>query len=212
MKPNDDEGFVAPGTGDALAPAPRTSRTDELVKQAVDKALPNASEEVRRAAGQVIAPWAETLVRSLDDLIRIPGTRFGIGLDAVLGFILPGAGDIATGVGSTALLFLALKHRIPTVVIGRMLLNIGIDSAVGTIPILGDLFDVFFMSNRRNLELIEKYKDNPKEKPSTSDYLLVVGGIILSVLGVILPMIIFWTLIGGGILTCAGVIGSQATQ
>ena len=206
-----DEEWRPPSTepsGSALAPVPRGSAADQLVQRAVDKAMPDAPEELKRGVGKAIAPWAEKLVRGLDDFIRIPGTKIGIGLDPILGFFLPGAGDFATGAGSVALLFLALKHRIPTVVIGKMVLNIAVDTAIGTFPIVGDLFDLVFKSNRRNLDLIEQYRDNPKLQPTTGDYLLVIGGIILAILSVILPMLMFWFVLGG--ITCAGIVGTGA--
>jgi hypothetical protein len=194
----------------ALATVPRTSATGEIVERAIDKAMPDAPDELKKGIGKAIAPWAEKLVRGLDDLIRVPGTNIGIGLDPIIGFFLPGAGDFATGAGSVALLFLALKHRIPTMVIGKMILNIAIDTAVGTVPIVGDLFDLLFKSNRRNLDLIEQYRDNPKLKPTTGDYLLVIGGIILAILSVILPMLMFWFVLGG--ITCAGIFGASAAS
>ena len=55
------------------------------------------SPELRKAASDAISPWAERFVRGLDDAIRIPGTKIGIGLDPILGFVLPGAGDAITG-------------------------------------------------------------------------------------------------------------------
>lgn len=206
---SDDETTAGSGGGStALATLPRAGATDQLVQRAVDQALPDAPDELKRGIGKAIAPWAEKLVRGLDEIVRIPGTKIGIGLDPILGFFLPGAGDFATGAGSVALLFLALKHRIPTVVIGKMVMNIAIDTAVGTVPIVGDLFDLLFKSNRRNLDLIEQYRDNPKLKPTTGDYLLVIGGILLAILSVILPMLVFWVLLGG--ITCAGIFGAGA--
>ena len=64
--------------------------------------------------------WAETLTRVLDDLVRIPGTNIGFGLDGVLGLLVPGAGDAVTGIGSLSLLLLALRRGVPSVVIGRI--------------------------------------------------------------------------------------------
>lgn len=145
-----------------------------------------------------IEPWAEKLVRVLDDGIRIPGTDIRFGLDGILGMILPGAGDLVTGTGSLSLLFLALKHRVPTVVIGRMVVNIALDTLFGAVPILGDVFDFFWKANRKNLDLIEKYKDDPEAKPSTADYALVGLGIVLILISIALPFLII-ALIGGSL-------------
>lgn len=132
--------------------------------------------------------WARMLTRALDDLVRIPGTNQGVGLDALLG-LFPGVGDTVTGLGSMALLVLALRERVPTVVLVKMLGNIGVDVLTGTVPVLGDLFDVAFRSNRRNLDLIEKHAHG-KEQPSTGDYVLVGGGLLLAAAAVAMPFVI----------------------
>jgi hypothetical protein len=132
--------------------------------------------------------WARGLTRLLDDLVRIPGTEQGVGLDALLGLV-PGVGDAVTGFGSMALLLLALRQRVPTVILVKMLSNIGIDVLTGTVPVLGDIFDVAFRSNRRNLDLIEKHAHG-KEEPSTADYLLVGGGLLLATAAIAMPFVV----------------------
>jgi hypothetical protein len=176
---------------------------DEATRRAVDELLPTASPQQKKAVATLIAPWAERLVRALDDLIRIPGTKIGIGLDALLGFLFPGAGDWVTGLSSVSLLFLALKHRVPTVAIARMLMNILIDTVVGTLPLVGDAFDVFWKSNRKNLEIIEKYKNDPKQRPSPGDYALVGLGVVLAVASAVLPTLMFF-LFGAALVTAVG--------
>jgi hypothetical protein len=161
---------------------PRSSRTRARVEDADDdEELPN---------------WADKFVRVLDDGVRIPGTQVRFGLDAVLGFFLPTLGDAVTGAGSAALLFLALRERVPTVAIGRMLINIFVDTLIGSIPIVGDLFDVFFRANRRNLEIIERYHSDPDATPSALDYVLVFGGLLLIIAGIALPFL-FATVLAG---------------
>ncbi len=171
-----------------------TAASDRLVQGALARALPDAAPEHRRVIEGVIAPWARTLVRWLDEAIRIPGTKITIGLDPILGFLLPGVGDAATGVGSLALLFLALKQRVPTVVLLRMLLNIIIDTVGGLLPIVGDVFDVLWRSNRMNLALIERYRNDPEAEPTAADYLIVGLGILFVVASVVLPLVILWAL------------------
>ena len=168
---------------------------------AVERALGDrASPELRRAASEAVAPWAERFVRWLDDLIRIPGTKFGIGLDPILGFLLPGAGDAVTGTGSMALLFLALRERVPTVVLLRMCINILIDTIFGAVPFVGDAFDVVWRSNRRNMDLIAKYRDDPKAEPSWVDYLLVGLGVVLAIASIVLPIVIVYGIGLGAVL------------
>jgi hypothetical protein len=137
-----------------------------------------------------VPPWALNLARWLDDLIRIPGTRIGIGLDALIGFLVPGLGDALTGVGSAALLWLALRSGVPRVVLLRMLMNIGIDALVGAVPVVGDVFDVAWKANRKNLELIQRYRGQPQKKSALADYLIVGLGVALLLLAVLLPLLL----------------------
>lgn len=170
-------------------------RSREAADAAVGRVMGDkASPELRKAASDAVAPWAERFVRWLDDLIRIPGTKWGIGLDPVIGFFIPGAGDAITGTGSISLLFLALKERVPTIVLLRMCMNIMVDTVGGLLPFIGDAFDVVWRSNRRNLDLIEKYRDDPKAEPTWVDYALVVGGVILAIVSIVLPIFIIYGL------------------
>src|SRR5262245_33880751 len=99
---------------------------------------------------------ARGIARLLDDLIRIPGTTIGIGLDPIIGLI-PGLGDVIGGAMSGYILLVAAREGVPTSVLVRMFGNIALDSLVGVVPVLGDLFDVGMKSNRRNVDLLERY-------------------------------------------------------
>lgn len=201
--PPDTLGAAPDGLG--AAPDGLGAASTALADKAVDKVLATAPEAVKTAAKQLLAPWVEKYVRVLDDAIRIPGTPIGIGLDSVVGFLLPGAGDVATGIGSIALLFVALRERVPTIVLLRMVLNILVDTAGGFVPVVGDLFDVFWRSNRRNLDLIERFRNNPKEKPTPVDYAIVVGGVGLAILSAVLPILIIYV-VGAAALTGLGAL------
>ena len=93
----------------------------------------------------------------LTDLaLPIPGTRRTIGVDAALS-LLPGVGSlIGTGL-SLYVVAEALRHRAPARLLGRMGLNIAIDTALGAIPILGFLFDFVFRANDRNMRLLREH-------------------------------------------------------
>lgn len=123
-------------------------------------------------------PLSRRLTRWLDDYY----------LDALIGFLLPGAGDVVTGVASVGLVVAAIRERVPTVILLRMLLNIAVDVIVGAIPLLGDVFDIAWRSNRRNLALIEKHRGG-KERPGVGDYLIVGAAILLTLLAVALPFL-----------------------
>src|SRR3954468_13948330 len=102
------------------------------------------------AAADHVPRWAVSLARVLDDAFTVPGTNLSIGLDAILGFFLPTLGDAATGLCSLSLLVLGFQMRLPRVVLLRMVFNIALDTLLGSIPVLGDVFDLFWRSNRRN--------------------------------------------------------------
>jgi len=155
---------------------------------------PALDAETRRRLA-AIDPWAGKLVKVLDELIPIPGTQQKVGLDAILGFVLPGVGDVVTGASSVTMLFLAIKHRLPTVAIGRMVVNIFIDMIAGSVPVVGDLFDLFFRSNRRNLDLIEAYQGDPTKEPTRADYALVGLGLLFVAISIALPFL-FWGTVG----------------
>lgn len=137
--------------------------------------------------------WAEKLVRFLDDGFVVPGTSFRVGFDAVLGLI-PGVGDFVTSASSLTLLWLAYERRLPKAVLARMFLNIGADALVGAIPVLGDLFDIVFKANRRNLRLLERYDSAPKEA-ATRDWaflaMIAVGVLTLLTGPVFLALVLF---------------------
>ncbi len=166
---------------------PKAELGKQLSTRAVEKALgQDASPDVKKALAKELAPWAERLVALLDDFLRIPGTDIKIGLDPILGLI-PGVGDLVTGGSAAALLLLALKERIPTVAILRMVVNIAIDTLVGAIPVVGDVFDFAYRSNRQNLDIIKRYKNDPKAEPTRTDKALVGVGFALIGLSIVLP-------------------------
>ena len=138
---------------------------------------PASSARVSRARG---------LARLLDDLVRIPGTNIGIGLDPIIGLI-PGIGDMLGGVMSSYILVVAAQEGVPTSVLLRMLGNIALDSTVGVIPVIGDLFDVSIKSNRRNVDLLERYLGSPTKTKAASRGVvaLVLLALALIVLGAI---------------------------
>jgi hypothetical protein len=162
-------------------------------------AAPHLQRPVEPLAGERVPHWAETLTRWLDDALRVPGTKIGFGLDAILGFLAPGLGDAATGVASLGLLLLAFKRGLPRVVLARMLGNLALDAVLGAVPVVGDLFDVAWKANRKNLELIEQHEHNPSAKAGFGDYALVIGGVLLVLLSIALPIAFVAWLAGGAL-------------
>jgi hypothetical protein len=114
-------------------------------------------------------------------------------LDPILGFVLPGAGDVLTAGTGVYLVGLALKLGLPPVVIARMLLNLAVDLVAGAIPLLGDLFDLGFRANLRNLALLERRAE--AGRASASDWLLVAGAALLFLAALVLPIVLLvWAL------------------
>lgn len=100
--------------------------------------------------------WLDTVSSFLDNKFRIPGTQTRFGLDFLVGLI-PGAGDmISFGVSSVLVLTMARYGASGRVII-QMLWNIFLDTVVGAIPILGDIFDLYYKSNRRNFNLLRDH-------------------------------------------------------
>lgn len=126
---------------------------------------------------------AKALARLLDSAIGIPGTPIRVGVDAILG-IIPGAGDIAGAVLSSYIILAAARRGAPAEVLWRMVANVTIDTAFGAIPLVGDLFDVAYKSNVRNVEILERFAESPR-KVTRRSRLLGVAILVAAVLVVI---------------------------
>ena len=118
------------------------------------------------------------LSQLLDSAIGIPGTRYRFGLDPIVGLV-PGIGDAIGAIFSSYIIFQAARLGVPTLTLARMIGNVLVDTIVGEIPLLGDLFDVGFQSNIRNLSLIERHVHRPAAAKAQSRRVLVVLGIAL---------------------------------
>jgi hypothetical protein len=129
----------------------------------------------------------ERLAWLMDDLIRVPGLGWRFGLDALVGLI-PGFGDTATSLASFYILASAVPYRVPKITLLRMGLNIGIDYVLGSLPLVGDIFDAWWKSNQMNIALLRKRATVSAEDARSgklSDWLFV-GLIILLLLGLAL--------------------------
>ena len=118
---------------------------------------------------------AEFLAKILDTTVKIPGTPFYVGLDPLLGLI-PGIGDMIANLIGTVILILAARLRVPQFVITRMSLNLLINGTIGAVPIIGDLFSIWFRSHARNAELLRRAASQPNRE--TQQARLYVAGII----------------------------------
>jgi hypothetical protein len=122
------------------------------------------SPRLKRADGFASDENLDFLSHLLDDYFRVPGTGIRFGLDGIVGFI-PGFGDVAGGVASCIIIVAAWLRGVSYVTITRMVVNVGIESLVGAVPVLGNLFDIGWKANRRNYALLTgSLQETVKEK------------------------------------------------
>jgi hypothetical protein len=120
--------------------------------------------------------------RLLDNAFTIPGTRYRFGLDALIGLV-PGLGDAVSAVFSGYLVLQASRMGAPRSVVTRMIGNVAIDTIVGWIPLLGDIFDVAWKSNVRNMALLEQHVRQPAAaKAGSRRAIVLVGGVLILLL------------------------------
>ena len=97
----------------------------------------------------------ERLAITMDAAIRIPGTRIRFGADSLIGLV-PGVGDFAGAGVSAYLIWEARRLGLPGSVISRMVANAAVDAFIGSVPLVGDVFDLFYKANMRNVLLMRR--------------------------------------------------------
>jgi len=95
----------------------------------------------------------EFVAQLLDSAFVLPGTNKRIGIDAIIGMV-PGIGDVVTTILSTYVIWEARNLGVSRLALGRMLANLAIHASVGSIPVIGDVFDAFFRVNQRNMRIV----------------------------------------------------------
>jgi hypothetical protein len=136
----------------------------------------------------------DMLSHVLDDFIKIPGTPIRFGLDGIVGFI-PGIGDLIGGIASCIIIVAAWVRGVSYVTVARMVVNVAIEVVVGSIPILGDMFDIAWRANRRNYALLVGSVDEPRKH--TMQSWLFLGGLCLVLAAlVLLPMLVLTWVFG----------------
>jgi hypothetical protein len=124
-----------------------------------------------------VEPLFRWLALFMDNLVRIPGTNFRIGLDPIIGLV-PGIGDTGSALISAMALVKAARLGLPKIVMARMSLNILINQIIGTVPVVGDAFSAWFKSNARNYKLLQEHT-GPRRKSNRSDWAFVIGVIFI---------------------------------
>ena len=136
----------------------------------------------------------DLLSHVLDDFIRIPGTSIRFGLDGIVGFI-PGVGDLIGGVASCIIIIAAWTRGVSYVTVARMVANVAIEVVVGSVPVLGDMFDIAWRANRRNYALLTGSVYEPRKHTMQSWFFLACLCLVLAAL-VLLPILLLTWVFG----------------
>ncbi len=146
---------------------------------------------------------ADLLARILDTAIPVPGTSWRIGLDPLLGLV-PGIGDAIANVIGSGILVLATRFGVPRIVLVRMSINMFLNGAFGAVPVLGDLFSVWFRSNARNAILLRRHSQSERQSSTAGDWLFVIGlgvatltAMVATIIGVLWITVRLWRLLTG---------------
>ena len=119
--------------------------------------------------------------RLMDSAIGIPGTKFRVGLDPIIGLI-PGGGDTAGLIFSSYIVLEAARMGASKSALSTMAFNILLETVVGTVPVVGDIFDVTWKSNIRNIELLEEHLNVPRPVAQNRWFaILLIVGLALAV-------------------------------
>lgn len=154
------------------------------------------SQKLARSA--TVDTSLERLSWLMDDLIRIPGLGWRFGLDAIIGLI-PGFGDTATSLVSFYILVAAVRYRVPKITLLRMGLNIALDYVLGSLPLVGDLFDAWWKSNQMNVALLKdraRVEGEAAREGRFSDWLfvgaIILGLVVLAMGSAVVSLYLFW--------------------
>jgi hypothetical protein len=136
--------------------------------------------------------WVERVSYLMDEQFRLPGTNFKFGLDPLINLI-PGVGDLAGFAVSSALVLSMARHGVSRKVLILMALNVALDSTIGAIPIIGQIFDFAYKSNSRNIRLLKEHYEEGKHQGSGKWIVLTI--MIVLILFFILFLYVLWQII-----------------
>jgi hypothetical protein len=127
----------------------------------------------------------ERIARLMDSKFEIPGTKIRFGIDPLLS-LMPVLGDLITFIISTMLIYTMYNHGASRKVVIKMMLNAGLDTIIGAVPLVGTVFDIFYRSNERNVKLLREHYYEGKHQGSGTGLLLIIFLIILVVTAAII--------------------------
>ncbi|MHB1178981.1 MAG: DUF4112 domain-containing protein [Daejeonella sp.] len=138
--------------------------------------------------------WVERASHLMDEQFRFPGTKFRFGLDPILNFI-PIAGDLGGFAVSTVLLLTMAKHGVSRKVLILMTLNIIVDSTIGAIPVMGNIFDFAYKANTRNIKLLKEHYDDGKHQGSGKGiiaWIIIILALSFLLIGYVIWITLSW--------------------
>lgn len=135
----------------------------------------------------------EYVAALLDDMFRVPGTNIRFGLDAIIGWV-PGIGDSLAGVASFLIVFASWQRGVPSVTLLRMVANVALETTLGAIPVVGDIFHIAWKANRRNYRLLLREKAQPGQN-TKRDWKFLLLILLAAVAAIAIPLVIvIWLL------------------
>jgi hypothetical protein len=144
----------------------------------------NVTPGVDREGRSFEDPLAEQLAWLMDSSIGLG--RFSIGLDALIGLI-PGLGDVLTTMVSVVIVGRALQNGVHRSAILRMLMNLGIDTALGSVPIVGDVFDATYKANVKNMKIYRESMSGTRAP--LKDWAFIAFVVVVLLLMIVLPLL-----------------------
>ena len=127
------------------------------------------------------------LAKLMDAQFRIPGTDIRFGLDGIIGLI-PGAGDLSTFAVSGYMIWIMANNGASGFVLAKMILNILIDALIGSIPFIGDVFDIAFKANMRNMRLMQEHYEEGRHRGSAWKLIIPVLIVLFLIIIVIISL------------------------
>ena len=125
----------------------------------------------------------------LDEAFQIPGTSFRFGIDGIIGLV-PGVGDVLAGILSLVIPLAGWMRGVPYVTLVRMGVNLAIGILVGSVPVLGDIFDVVWKANRRNYRLLRLHLQEPR-RHTWRDWVFLALMFLVLAASFALPIVVF---------------------
>ena len=129
--------------------------------------------------------WVNKITHLMDSKFRVPGTQFRFGIDPILGLV-PGLGDATSLAVSGSLIYYMARFGASKRLVYMMIGNVILDATIGSIPILGNIFDFTYKANQRNINMLRRYHEEGKYRGSGKGVLLTIVAVFVGLIGLVL--------------------------